>query len=102
MADNSKFKYFNNCVNWDPRDVEVEGGLADLIENSNTVDRNIFLRHVSYHDLAMLEKELGYTKDFKMENDWHVTYFKSKHHEEIVYGFVHSAIEYIFERDIII
>jgi hypothetical protein len=91
------FNYFNNCVNWDADDVHNEGGLCDLIDNIEDISRRKFLAKVCKDDLKELEAALGYDKHFPMTRDQHVNYFVSKHHNKTVYGFQHSAIEYVFK-----
>lgn len=87
-------KFINNCVNWPANDVET--GLIPLIENREQIDRDEFVNKISIPDLILLEKQLGYDDSFEMRNDWHVEYFISKLHNKTVYGFRHSAIEYVF------
>lgn len=91
-----KYRYYNNCVNWDKHDVDKSGGLSDMIDSSDDITRNEFLRNVDMNDMRALEQDLGYTRTFKMENDYHVKYYKSKLHGKLVYFFTHSAIEYVF------
>jgi hypothetical protein len=90
-------RYFNCCVTWDTDDVHNEGGLCDLIDNIEDISRKEFLEKVCQDDLQRIESDLMYDEDFTMANDWHVNYFISKHHNQTVYGFQHSAIEYVFK-----
>ena len=98
MAHN--YYFYENCVNWSASDVHREGGLLDLIEQSRPVTRRTFLSHVDAGDMRIIEEQLGYAKHFSagltMSADYHVEYFRSKWHGRTVYGFVHSAIEYVF------
>lgn len=92
--------YQNNCVNWPADDVHVQGGLVDMIDNSVDISRRTFLKHVDRENLQELEASLGYEKHPKrgltMAGDYHVTYHRSKHHDQTVYYVKHSAIEYVF------
>lgn len=94
------YQYFNNCVNWDDSDVHVDGGLVSLIDSSQNITRKTFLRKVNIDELRGIEDSLGYVAHHKqgltMAGDYHVAYFRSYHHGKRVYGFVHSAIEYVF------
>jgi hypothetical protein len=91
-----KMRFFNNCVGWNPADVNSDGGLCDMISLNRQVARSTFLRHTHSGDRAMLEKSLGYDAGFKMKDDWHVSYHKSLLHGITVYYFRHSGIEFVF------
>lgn len=97
------YNYLNNCVNWPENDVDTKGGLSDLIGERISISRTTFLKHVNRDDLSELESLLGYASHPKqgltMPSDWHVEYFRSKLHGKRVYGFRHSAIEYVFAAD---
>ena len=92
-------RFFSDCVSWNPSDVHVPGGLCDLIDSRRQVTRRTFLRHVDRGQLADLESALGYDSGFRMASDWHVEYFRSKHHGVRVYGFRWSGIEHVFKGD---
>ena len=96
------YQFYNNCVNWNPSDVSIAGGLCDLIDSRISITRKTFLSKVDRADLVYLEDSLGYVKHYSqgliMAKDWHVEYFKSKLHGEIVYGFRHSCIEFVFTQ----
>jgi hypothetical protein len=94
------FNYLNNCVGWPSSDVHTGGGLCDLIEERKEISRATFLKHVNREELAELEQGLSYARHpsqgMTMAGDYHVEYFRSRHHGNRVYGFRHSAIEYVF------
>lgn len=96
------YSLYCNCVDWPRSDVDREGGLCDLIDTSVTITRRTFLQHVDRQELRALEQLLGYEAHHRqgltMAGDWHVSYFRSRHHGERVYGFCHSAIEYVFKQ----
>lgn len=96
----SGLKYMNSCVNWPQHDVSAEGGLSDMVDQSRDVSRSTFLKYVDQTDLHELEAALGYTRSPKqgltMADDYHVSYHRSKLHDETVYFLKHSAIEYVF------
>jgi hypothetical protein len=97
----AKMRFFCSCVNWPQDDVHCDGGLSDLIETRKALTRRTFLRHVNREDLRDQESRLGYSQHpsqgLTMAGDWHVEYFRSQHHGERVYGFRHSAIEFVFK-----
>ena len=94
------YRFFHSCVGWPVRDVDAPGGLNDLIAASEPVTRRTFLRYVCREDLRELESRLGYCRHYRqgltMAGDWHVGYFRSMWRGVRVYGFMHSAIEYVF------
>lgn len=92
------YHYYRNCVCWPQRDVFCEGGLVDMINNRLKIIRRTFLKHVDRGELAALESQLGYDSSMRMSDDWHVEYFRSTLHGRRVYGFRHSAIEYVFTQ----
>lgn len=96
------YRYYNNCVNWDRGDVDCKGGLSDLVDDSVPITRRTFLKYVDKAELRELESSMGYFRNPKqgltMAADWSVSYFRSKHHGETVYGFCWSAIEYVFKK----
>lgn len=97
----STYRFFNNCVSWDSADVHVDGGLSSLIDDRTSIERSTYLQYVDHDELKEIELSLGYSKHYKqgltMAGDTHVEYFRSKHHGERVYGFRHSAIEFVFK-----
>ncbi len=97
------FNYYTNCTNWPERDVDRQGGLRDLINDRVQITRQTFLKYVNREELKQLEQDLGYvchkSRGLTMANDFHVEYFRSKHHGKIVYGFRWSGIEYVFKDE---
>ena len=95
------YRFLNSCVSWESNDVDEEGGLIDLIDSRLIISRETFLKYVDRDELKDMEKSLGYSTHPKqgltMAGDFHVEYFRSVHHDERVYGFRHSAIEYVFK-----
>jgi hypothetical protein len=69
-----------------------------MVDNNIEITRSTFLKHVNRVDLKELETRLGYSRDFHIINDWHVTYHRSKLEGKRVYYLCHSAIEYIFKQ----
>jgi hypothetical protein len=95
------YSFFQNCVGWEPDDVHSEGGLNSLIDDRIQITRSTFLKHVDGDEIKEIASQLGYNAHPKqgltMAADWHIEYFRSKHHNERVYGFRHSAIEFVFK-----
>jgi hypothetical protein len=94
------YRYYCNCVGWPQGDVFEDGGLSDLIDQRIQLTRRTFLQHVDREDLRELERDLSYSdhpsQGLTMAGDYHVEYFRSRLHGRRVYGFRHSAIEYVF------
>lgn len=93
-------RFIGSCVGWDPEDVHREGGLCSMVDEIAYITRRTFLSHVDRGELRGLERDLSYDSHPKvgltMAGDWHVAYFRSKLHDKTVYGFQHSAIEFVF------
>lgn len=96
------FRFDRSCVNWPTADVDAAGGLRDLIDERQQITRRTFLAHVDTAERWTIEHDLGYavhpSNGLTMAGDTHVEYFRSRWHGRRVYGFVHSAIEYVFVR----
>jgi hypothetical protein len=94
------YSFYCDCVSWPQPDVFCPGGLCDLIDQGTQISRRAFLQHVAREELQKLEDSLGYfrhpSQGLTMAGDYHVEYFRSKLHGKRVYGFRHSAIEYVF------
>lgn len=87
-----RFRY--TCV--DCRGEKVRE-LQYIIDNSIDVKRDTFLKYIDREDLRDIEQYLGYDSYLPMSKDWHVRYFRSKLPSGTpVYGFIHSAIEFVF------
>lgn len=89
------FVYVYNCVN--PDDLEE---LNYIIDNGEEITREEFLEIVNRKSLKSIETSLGYDSNFKMENDWHVSYWKSVYNGNPIYYFCHSCIEYVFKEKV--
>ena len=100
---NNRYHFYTNCVNWPRDDVHETGGLCSMIDEAHDVGRATFCRHVDRCEREDLERQLGYEINGRrglltMARDYHVSYHRSKLHNERVYFFKHSAIEYVFTR----
>ena len=85
-------KYQYNCVS-----PYCEDELNFIIDNMEDITLGTLKKNVDKDDLKALISELGYNKDFKIENDWSVSYHKSEKEDGTkVYILCHSAIEHIF------
>ena len=51
-----KYHYYNNCVGWNYLDVDAEGGLNDMIDESIDITRRTFLKHVAKDELREIER----------------------------------------------
>jgi len=96
LKENS-YHFYSDCVNWPKNDVEA---LTDMIDRAIDISRRTFLKHVDRENLREIEKSLGYeahhNQGLTMAGDWHVSYHRSKWHEDTVYYFKHSGIEHVF------
>lgn len=92
------YSFYHSCVGWPQADVHCEGGLCDMIDQRCQITRRTLLKHVDRDELKDLEEQLGYGPWLHMASDWAVEYFRSKLHGKRVYGFRHSAIEYVFVK----
>jgi hypothetical protein len=76
-----------------------------MIEGNITISRKTFLKKVDREELRILENALGYfdhpSKGLTMAGDYAVTYHRSKLHNQTVYYFRHSAIEYVFVNHLV-
>ena len=96
-----EYKYYRNCVGWPCNDVE---NLCKMVDESIETTRRTFLNHIDREDLKHLERALGYDNHYKqgltMAGDWAVSYHRSKLRGKRVYYFRHSAIEYVFIKEV--
>ena len=96
------YHYYCNCVSWPPNDVHGMFGLCKMIELNLEISRKTFLKKVDREELRILENELGYfdhpAKGLTMAGDYTVSYHRSTLHNQTVYYFRHSAIEYVFVK----
>jgi hypothetical protein len=94
-----RYTYYSSCVGWPEDDID---DLAGMIDAAVGVTRATFCKHVDHMELIEIENKLGYdhypARGLYMQNDWHVSYHRSKLHGKRVYFFKHSAIEYVFTR----
>ena len=91
-----QYKFYRRCTDWGPVAAVELGGLSDMVDSMQMVQRRTFLQHADRGDLRVLEAVLGYDKVFPMSNDPYVQYFRAKLYGQRVYGFVWSAMEYVF------
>jgi hypothetical protein len=88
------FYYQINCV------CVADGELIHhMMDNSTEITYRTFRKNVDKDNFLEVERNLGYDRNLRMLNDWHVRYYKSKIKGHPVYYFVWSAIEYIFTKD---
>ena len=85
-------RYAYNCIC--PDNIEE---LNHIIDHGEEITREEFISKVSQDDLKILETELGYSEDFPMENDWHISYWRSWYRGQEILYFVHSCIEHVFK-----
>lgn len=97
------YRFYCSCDQWPRHDVHRKGGLVDLIDAAQFITRRTFLKHISHEQLQEKAVELGYalhpSQGLTMAGDWHIQYFHSVLHGQRVYGFVWSAIEFVFTQE---
>lgn len=82
VAEKNKAKYLYSycCVN-----PMCEEELFHIYDNNEDVTYDIFIKHVDRDEFNDLCRCLGYNKDFRIKNDWHVSYHKSDYNGETIY-----------------
>ena len=92
LAKGGELKFYSDCVGY-----PVLSDLEHIIDNEKEITYKTFVANVNKEDRLMLERRLGYGKDFPITKDWHVRFFRSKDEDNnTVYFMRHSAIEYVF------
>jgi hypothetical protein len=90
------FSFYSDCVNYP--DLE---DLNEIVDNQKEITLGTFSKHVDKNQFKDLKSNLGYNKGFKIDNDWSVTFHKSKDKDNnLVYFMCHSAIEYVFKKEL--
>jgi hypothetical protein len=94
------YTFYSDCVGW-PGKVE---DLHDMIDSGKQIERRTFLKHVDRAELRQIETAMGYmqhpSQGLTMAADWHVDYQRGTLRGRRCYFFVHSAIEYVFTKEI--
>jgi 8-oxo-dGTP pyrophosphatase MutT (NUDIX family)/GNAT superfamily N-acetyltransferase len=91
--DNSEYEYYANCTAY-PNLSDLE----EIIENAKEILITTFKKKIGDENFREFSAMLGYDKHLRIENDYHVSYYKSKDlNGDTVYYVKHSAIEYIFK-----
>lgn len=91
-------RFWNDCVHWPAHDVQH---LIDIMDRARQIKLATFRRHVNWSCFTMIRTRLGYAwghqPGLRLEDDYHVTYWRSKDNEgHPVFIMQHSAIEYCF------
>ena len=85
-----RFTFTTSCVSANGDDIN------EMKRSARDITRRTFLKHVDPESQKNLEAELGYDKNLRMANDWHVSYYKGTYRGKPCVYFVWSAIEYVF------
>ena len=95
-----KYRFYHTCVDWPRYDVEA---LMKMVDDSITITRATFLKHVDRADLCLEEQVCGYahhpSRGLTMAADQTVSYHRSKLHGKRVYYFAWSAMEFVFREE---
>lgn len=86
--------FYNNCVNWNPDEVDL---LHELIDYAEDISYTKLKTLVNKEDLSAIERALGYDSALKMKNDWAVSFHI--HPMTQIPFFKQSAIEFVFATD---
>ena len=84
------FRYLHSCPSSTYEDI------TDMTDKATDITRRTFMKYVNREDREMVERDLGYDRDFPITRDWHVSYSKSVYRGQPCVYLTHSAIEYIF------
>lgn len=83
-------EFITNCIG------AIGEDIMEMVDDGEEVTREEFVNNVNSSEFSQLESNLGYSEDFKMETDWHVSYWKSYYRGKKCYYLSQSSIEYIF------
>ena len=73
--------------------------LTAIIDSGREIKLSTFKKAIGIESFYELALNLGYSKDFPLEEDSYVSYYSSKDLKgNKVYYMVHSAIEYVFKN----
>lgn len=86
-----KYHYYYNCVS--PDDYNE---LTNFIDNAKEIKYQTFIKNVDKYELHKLFRHI-YDGKLKIQNDWHIRFYKSKSDNIKCYYVQHSGIEYIFK-----
>ena len=82
--------FITSCVNAEGQDIH------DMIDVNTEITRRTFVKHTDRQSRLTLEQDLGYSPDFRISKDWHVSYHKSTYQGRPCVYLRWSAIEHIF------
>jgi hypothetical protein len=92
-----KFEFYTDCVSLDSNSGHY---IRDMVDSSEKITYETFLRNVNREEFYRMEKALGYGNDIglRMKKDWAVSFFKGIFRGKPCYYFDWSRIEHIFLR----
>lgn len=83
-----KHRYLTCCVN------STAHAIEDMMDQAVEIQCSTFKRRCDWQPTA---EALGYGQHgLRLEDDYHIRYFRSRYRGKPAYVLVHSAIEYIF------
>ena len=88
-----RFRYLGSCPGLDG------AALYEMILEARELSRAAFLRLVEAGELEEIEWELGYRPDFRMANDWHVGYWRSRYKGRACAYFTWSGMEFVWVEE---
>lgn len=84
------FEYIGNCVQLNGDDVR------EMKTTFTGITLDTFRRNIGKENWRMIQKKLGYDRNFPIKNDWHVGYFKAVYKNKLAYVLVWSGFEHVF------
>jgi len=87
---NKKYTFLTSCVHVPKKDVDY---LFEMTDNAVEITQKTFFKYV---DRKEVYEMLGYSRNFPMKNEYHVSYYKSKFKGMKCYFLSWSSMEYIF------
>ncbi|AVK09265.1 TPA: hypothetical protein L6A41_31425 [Pseudomonas aeruginosa] len=95
---NQAFEYYTRCIDLhDGESARSKGqAISDLVEAARKITFKSLAKHVT--GLEELNQQLGYGRGLRLQDDYHVTYWKGVYRGEPAYFLIHSAIEHVFIR----
>jgi len=70
--------------------------ITEMVDNAREVTWGTIKKHISANELKILTS--GYTTGLRLQDDYTVSFWKSKYRGRPCYFIVHSAIEYVFVK----
>ena len=96
---NGQYHYITNCTQADGNDIE------EMVDNAMQVTYKTFRHHVPLSEIKGVFGDIYDYQDknngigLRIQNDYAVSFYKSKYQGRPCYYIYHSAIEYVFVKE---